>query len=70
MSTQGKGFDNADSEKKRVLFKMFLLTSDDLIENAIVNKIVLTLLKQFLFASELFSVQKQILYFTIINFGD
>ena len=50
MSTQGKGFDNADSEKKRVLFKMFLLTSDDLIENAIVNKIVLTLLKQFFFA--------------------
>ena len=64
MSTQGKGFNYADSEKSRVLFKTFLLTSDDLIENAIVNKIVLTLLKQF-FASELFSVQKKILHFTI-----
>ena len=42
MSTQGKGFNYADSEKSRVLFKTFLLTSDDLIENAIVNKIVLT----------------------------
>ena len=55
VSTQGKGFNNADSEISRVLFKMSLLTSDDLIENAIVNKIVLTLLKQFFFASELFS---------------
>ena len=42
VSTQGKGFNNADSEISRVLFKMSLLTSDDLIENAIVNKIVLT----------------------------
>ena len=52
--TQRKVFNNADSEKSRL--KMFLLTSDDLIENAIVNKIVLTLLKQFFFASELFFV--------------
>ena len=65
VSTQGKVFNNADSEISRVLFEMSLLTSDDLIENAIVNKIVLTLLKQFFFASELFFVQKQILHFTI-----
>ena len=45
VSTQGKGFNNADSEISTVLFKMSLLTSDDLFENAIVNKIVLTLLK-------------------------
>ena len=43
ISTQGKGFNNADSEKSIVLFQMSLLTTDNLIENAIVNKIVLTL---------------------------
>ena len=65
MSTQGKGFNYAGSEKKQSALQMFLLTTDDLIENAIENNIVLTLPKKIFFASELFFVQKQILHFTI-----
>ena len=33
MSTQGKGFNYAGSEKKQSVLQMFLLTTDDLIEN-------------------------------------
>lgn len=58
VSTQGKVFNNADSEISRVLFKMSLLTSDDLIENAIVNKIVLTLLKQFQKGNKMYTLIK------------